>query len=415
MTRTVDCIVLGAGFAGLGAALALQARGRSVVIVEKHGAAARETSLGNTGIVQSEAVYPYTFPRGVADIARAAVNRDSRAHIRHAALPGLAPALWRYWQASAPGPRERNGQGLRALVAQAVAEHRRIATEAGAGALLREGGWIKAFRTSRGEARGLAEAEEARPFGVHFATLDRAALLALEPNLGEAAIGGVHFIDPVTTPDPAALGAAYLKLFLSRGGEIVQGDARRLERAADGWRVLAPSGLVVAREAVAALGPWTDALARKFGYELPFFVKRGYHMHYAPQGGSLSRPVLDYEKGYVVTPMARGLRLTTGAEFARAEDAPSPAHLERLEPFARELYPLGERLDDEPWLGRRPCLPDMLPIIGEAPRHKGLWFDFGHQHLGLTLGPISGRLLAELMTGAEPFTDPAPYAMTRFG
>ena len=78
------------------------------------------------------------------------------------------------------------------------------------------------------------------------------------------------------------------------------------------------------------------------------------------------------------------------------------------------MYPLGERRDPAPWLGRRPCLPDMLPIVGPAPRHKGLWFDFGHQHLGLTLGPISGRLLAEQMTGAEPFTDPAPYAMSRF-
>ncbi len=415
MTQTVDCIVLGAGFVGLGAALALQARGRSVVIVEKHGAAARETSLGNTGIVQSEAVYPYTFPRGVADIVRAALNRDSRAHIRHAALPGMASALWRYWQASAPGPRARSGVALRALVAQAVVEHRRVAAEAGAGALLREGGWIKAFRSSHGQERGLAEAEETRPFGVPFTALDRAALLALEPSLGQAAIGGVHFTDPLTTPDPAALGAAYLALFVSRGGAIVEADALRLENAGGRWRVMAPSGLVEGREAVVALGPWSDALARKFGYQLPFFVKRGYHMHYAPSGGALTRPVLDYERGYVVTPMARGLRLTTGAEFARPEDAPSPAHLDRLEPFAREIYPLGERLDAAPWLGRRPCLPDMLPVIGEAPRHKGLWFDFAHQHLGLTLGPISGRLLAEMMTGAEPFTDPAPYAMARFG
>ena len=112
--------------------------------------------------------------------------------------------------------------------------------------------------------------------------------------------------------------------------------------------------------------------------------------------------------------MTRGLRLTTGAEFARIDDPPSSAHIDRLEPFARELYPIGERLDAEPWLGRRPCLPDMLPVIGQAPRHKGLWFDFGHQHLGLTLGPISGRLLAELMTGAAPFVDPAPYAIERF-
>jgi len=415
LPQTVDCIVLGAGFVGLGAALALQARGRSVVIVERRGAAAGETSHGNTGIVQSEAVYPYTFPRGVAAIVSAALNRDPRAHIRHAALPGLAPALWRYWRASAPAARERSGKAQRALVAQAVAEHRKIAAEAGAGALLRDGGWIKAFRSARGQARGWAEAEEMRPFGVPYAVLNRDALLALEPSLGEAAIGGVHFTDPLTTPDPTALGAAYLALFLARGGELVEGDARRLEPSGGRWQVMTPSGLVAARQAVVALGPWSDGLARKFGYRLPFFVKRGYHMHYARRGEvGLSRPVLDYEKGYVVTPMARGLRLTTGAEFARADDPPSPAHLERLEPFARKLYPLGERLDAAPWLGRRPCLPDMLPIIGVAPRHNGLWFDFGHQHLGLTLGPISGRLLADLMTGAEPFADPTPYAMQRF-
>ncbi len=164
------------------------------------------------------------------------------------------------------------------------------------------------------------------------------------------------------------------------------------------------------------MGPWSGRLASAMGASLPFFVKRGYHMHYAARpGGGLTRPVLDYEKGYVVTPMARGLRLTTGAEFARVDDAPSSAHLDRVEPFARELYPIAERLESEPWLGRRPCLPDMLPVIGRAPRHSGLWFDFGHQHLGLTLGPVSGRLLADLVTGAEPFLDPAPYAVGRFG
>ena len=72
-------------------------------------------------------------------------------------------------------------------------------------------------------------------------------------------------------------------------------------------------------------------------------------------------------------------------------------------------------MEPTPWLGRRPCLPDMLPVIGRSPRHGGLWFDFGHQHLGLTLGPVSGRLLADLVTGAPPFIDPAPYAAERFG
>jgi D-amino-acid dehydrogenase len=151
------------------------------------------------------------------------------------------------------------------------------------------------------------------------------------------------------------------------------------------------------------------------GLRLPFGVKRGYHMHYAPRGNAgLSRPVLDLEKGYLVTPMARGLRLTTGAEFARRDDPTSSAHLDRLEPFGREMFPLAERRDVEPWLGRRPCLPDMMPIIGPAPRLKGLWLDFGHQHWGLTLGPVSGRLLAEMMAGEPTVVDPAPFRAERF-
>ncbi len=125
--------------------------------------------------------------------------------------------------------------------------------------------------------------------------------------------------------------------------------------------------------------------------------------------------MLDVEFGYALAPMARGVRMTTGAEFARRDDPPSPAHFDRLEPRAHELFPLAERRDPQLWLGKRPCLPDMLPVIGAAPRHNGLWFDFGHQHLGLTLGPVSGLLLAQLMTGEAPFVDPSPYRAERFG
>ena len=93
----------------------------------------------------------------------------------------------------------------------------------------------------------------------------------------------------------------------------------------------------------------------------------------------------------------------------------SPVQMERTLPSARELFPLGEAIDATPWMGRRPCMPDMLPVIGRAVRHAGLWFDFGHQHHGLTLGPVTGRLLAEMMTGEQPFADPRPFAAERFG
>jgi D-amino-acid dehydrogenase len=138
-------------------------------------------------------------------------------------------------------------------------------------------------------------------------------------------------------------------------------------------------------------------------------------MHYAALPGTrLQQPLLDPVGGYVLAPMVGGIRLTTGIEFADSQDPVNEIQLRRCEALARAFYPLGERLDAEPWLGRRPCLPDMCPVIGPAPRHKGLWFNFGHAHHGLTLGPVCGRLLAELMTGAPPFTDPAPYSAERF-
>jgi D-amino-acid dehydrogenase len=138
-------------------------------------------------------------------------------------------------------------------------------------------------------------------------------------------------------------------------------------------------------------------------------------MHYAPgEGARLDHPALDADNGFLLAPMARGIRMTTGAEFARRDAPPDYTQVEASEPVARKLFPLGERLDAKPWMGRRPCLPDMLPIIGAASRHKGLWFNFGHQHHGLTLSASSGRLLAEMMTGETPFADPKPFRIERF-
>jgi D-amino-acid dehydrogenase len=138
-------------------------------------------------------------------------------------------------------------------------------------------------------------------------------------------------------------------------------------------------------------------------------------MHFRVLGdATLNAPVLDFENGYVLAPMCRGIRLTTGAEFAPRDAPATPVQLSKVEPIARGLFPLAERIDDKPWVGARPCLPDMLPMIGPIPGHRGLWADFAHHHLGFTLGPVSGRLLAEMMTAEATFTDPSPYRADRF-
>src|SRR5271169_3340058 len=202
--ETVDAIVLGAGFVGVSAALHLQARGRRVALLDRHSQAAGETSFGNSGIIQSEGVIPYVFPRAPVDIARGALNLDPRALIRYGALPWIGPAIWRYFAASTLAGKTATAKAMAPLLARASAEHLEFAREAGAEALLRRDGWIKAFRSPRGQDLAMKEAEELKPYGIKPTFLDRAALIALEPNLSEKAIGGAHYADPLSTPDPAA-------------------------------------------------------------------------------------------------------------------------------------------------------------------------------------------------------------------
>jgi D-amino-acid dehydrogenase len=297
-----------------------------------------------------------------------------------------------------------------------VSEHDALALEAGATGFLHRSGWMKIFRTERERDRRFAEAERwHREFGINFRAIDASALQKMEPHVAPVLVGALHWTDPVSVDDPQGLALAYLSAFQRLGGRFVQGNAASLEQDASAWRMRTGEGALEAKTAVIALGPWADVLTRALGYDLPLAVKRGYHMHYRAAGTArLNYPMLDTERGYFLAPMRRGIRLTTGAEFALRDAIRTPVQLGRAEPIARDLFPLAERLDTEAWMGARPCTPDMLPVIGRAPRHENLFFAFGHAHHGLTLAAVTGRLVAEMITGEPPFVDPSPYLPQRF-
>jgi D-amino-acid dehydrogenase len=411
-----DVLVLGAGMVGVGAALHLQQRGRDVILVDRQELAGEGTSFGNAGIIECASVFPYMFPRDFGQILQYAMNRAPAARYALSDLPAFLPWLARYFLASSPERALRSAMAELPLIRRSLIEHEALIAEANVPELLRRTGWIKLFRSDTTLANAVRDFERAKQYGVEGEVLDAEAIAAREPNLTGDFAGAVYLPAPAFVPDPGGLAKAYAALFKRKGGRFRVGDARTLEQGPGGWRVTGPEGAVSAREVVVALGPWSDLVFRPLGYSIPLGVKRGYHLHLAPAGNAvLHHPVLDADQGYLLAPMNRGIRLTTGVEFARRDAPPTPIQLERALPRAHALFPLGEAIDAKPWMGARPCLPDMIPVIGRAPRHEGLWFDFGHQHHGLTLGPATGRLLAEMMTGETPFADPSPYAVERFG
>jgi len=172
---------------------------------------------------------------------------------------------------------------------------------------LRRTGWLKLFRSERSFANGVKEVERASQFGVPSEVLKPSAIAAREPHLSGDFTGAIYLPTPGFVPDPGALAKAYTALFKRKGGRFLVSDAKTLEQDAKGWRVRGAA----AREAVVALGPWSDLVFRRLGYSIPLGVKRGYHLHLAPGGNAvLHEPVLDSDLGFVLAPMNRGIRLT---------------------------------------------------------------------------------------------------------
>ena len=413
MART-DAIVLGAGIVGTSIALHLVKRGLSVALVDRAGAG-EQTSYGNSGVIEGSTILPPAFPAGLGALLRVAFKRGSDANYHLGFLPKVAPWLWAFRAASRPDRLAETARLNRPLFAIAVAEHEALMAEAGATRYLRKNGWLKLYRSERAFTALQPEFELAKEFGLPLEALDAAGVLALEPSLNPVFARGVFWPKAASLSNPLAVTRAYAKRFGDLGGLSLTGDALSLHRSGSGWRVETNEGGVDSSEVVVALGPWAPDLLEPLGLKLPMAVKRGYHRHFKTQGNAtLERPVVDVANGYLITPMEQGIRLTTGAEFAARDAAPSPVQFDRLMPKARELFPLGERADDKTWVGSRPCFPDSRPVIGRAPGQKGLWLAIGHAHWGLTLGPSTGRLLADMITGATPFADPKPYAAERF-
>lgn len=413
MART-DAMVLGAGIVGVSVALHLAKRGMSVALVDRAGFG-EQTSYGNAGVIEGNTIFPPAFPSDPGALLRIAFKRASEANYHLSFLPHIAPWLMAFRSASQPTRLAETARMVRPFFARAVAEHEALMAEAGATHFLRKTGWLKVYRRNKSFAALTPEFDLASKFGLPLQALETSEALALEPSLNPVFERAVFWPQAASVSNPLGVTRAYAARFAALGGVTVVGDARTLHRADNRWRVETDEGAIDAAECVVALGPWAPDLLNRLAIKLPLAVKRGYHRHFRAQGNAgLARPVLDAEPGYLITPMEQGIRMTTGVEFASRDAKPTPVQFDRLMPKVQELFPLEPNTDEKTWLGSRPCFPDSRPVIGPAPSLPGLWLAIGHAHWGLTLGPATGRMMAEMIAGEPPFCDPSPYRAERF-
>ena len=311
-------------------------------------------------------------------------------------------------------------KALHALISRSRQLHRTWMDWATCAHLRRDDGWLMLHRTRPGPVSAEFSLDIYRRHGIDHAVLSAAELQELEPALRPGVFESAWWIrDASAVRDPQALVQAYVRAFMQAGGHWLRGRMLRLTPHEFGWRIETNQGARLARRVVLALGPWSADALRPLGLHIPLIHERGQHVHLSPPSGpALNRPIHDTAHAYVLSPMREGYRLTTGVELNDLSRPPSSHaswQLSQAVGAVQAALNVGPVMPEPAWLGCRPTLPDSRPMIGAAGgRWPGLWLALGHQHIGLSTGPASGEMLAQLMLGEPTAVDPLPFSPTRF-
>jgi glycine/D-amino acid oxidase-like deaminating enzyme len=411
-TKDADVVVLGAGIVGVSTAIAAQQRGFSVVLVDRREAGS-ETSYGNAGVLSSGSIFPLNVPSLWDALPKYLLNRHPA--LRWDPLWSIQNAGWvaRFLANATPSRVKPRATALQSLIVPSLKLHREWVVKAGIPQRIRESGWLKAWRSDAHDAASAQQAALAE-YGIKSELLDRQAISALEPNILPVYKVGLLHTQTASVDSPGNVVKAYARMFEGAGGTIRRSEIKAITPEADGWRVILADDELGARHVVVALGPWSAGLLRPLGYRVPLATERGYHQEFRPNPSrKLLRPIHDAETGFLMTPMENGIRVTSGVELTYRDAPSSFGQLERSVAAARGVVEFGDAVA-EPWRGSRPTLPDSLPMIGQAPRHSGLWFAFGNQHIGFTTGPASGEAIAAMIAGEVPPFDAAPFSPRRY-
>ena len=230
--------------------------------------------------------------------------------------------------------------------------------------------------------------------------------------LGAGFVHGTFQRAALAMTDPGGFCERLHAALLARGAQALAATVHSLHPLPDGVRLQTSAGAVHAGRVVVAAGAWTAPLLRPLGVELPLVAARGYHLMYARQPGVLQRPTLWAERYMVLSPMVAGIRMTSIKELTTTDSAPRFALIRRRDADARRLFPALAGQPQDEWAGLRPCTPDSLPVIDSVGERVHV--ACGHGHLGMTQGPVTGRLLAQALAG-EPTDIPLqPYRIARF-
>jgi len=419
--RHYRVVVIGAGIAGAASAVELLRDGHSVTIVEPGEVGAEQAaSYGNGAWLSPSSVVTMSHPGLWKSVPGYLLDPLGPLAIRWRHFPRAIPWLFRFLSSGSTKAKVHAiGHALRPLVADAPVRHEKLAAEAGVGDLIKRQGLLYAYPNRAAfEADALAWEVRAAT-GVKWLELDENDLRQREPGLNRSYTFGILIEDGGHCLDPGGYVAALVR-HATRSGAVVR-KTKALGFVIEQGRlraVRASDGDIACDKAVICAGAWSKTLARDAGDDVVLESERGYHAMIPTLEAGPRYPTMPTDVKASITNTRGGLRIAGQVELAGLDAAPNWKRAQILLEHLKRVFPeVPQGLTIERvkvWMGHRPATPDALPVIGIASGCSDIVYGFGHGHIGLAAGAVTGRLVADLVSGKPPVIDPAPYSAQRF-
>ena len=405
--------VIGAGMVGVSCALFLQRDGHEVTIVDPNepGSGA---SFGNAGSISQSSVMPSSTPGLVKRIPKMLMDPQSPLVLRWPYIPRLLPWMIGFLRNSSRDRVERNCLSTAALFAHVMDAYDVLLGEIDTGNLIQSNGMLKLFETDAAFDASAYERAMMERCGCHYDILSMDEVRQMEPNLAPIFKHAYFVPDSRSIRNPGRLVEVLAEGFQARGGALRREKVENVDVDGDGTPTLVTdAGRHQVDAVVLAAGARSGGLARRLGAHIVLDAERGYHVMFPSPEKSVNRYIHFADRKFSLSPHEDGVRMTSLVELASIDAPPDYTRIRRLMPNAARVLPGLEATEQSIWMGARPSTPDNVPVIGRSPRHGSVFFAFGHSHLGMTMGPVTGRIIADLVAGRDPGLDMAPYAPVR--
>ena len=406
-------IVIGAGICGVSTAIWLRRAGHDVLLLDR-SQPGMGASYGNAGLLAQWAIVPLTEPGIWKNIPKYLIDPMSPLFLKWRYLPKLMPWLTEFLSYANEKSAKRTSEALMPLVADAVEQHKSLTKGTPAGT------WITDSKFSYAYTDASAFKKDAYAWAIKAAGGMIPEILTDEEVQEEEPICGPlikclavlkgqgHIFNPLGYVRELS------KVFESMGGRFLLAKVLDFERVGETIEaIVTDKGRLKCQKTVITAGIWSKNLMRKVGLDVPLETERGYHVTYKKPSQVPKNPMMIAIGKFAVTPMQEGLRCAGTVELGGIDLMPSRAPVSLIRHRVMQAFPNLTYETSEEWMGFRPSTPDSLPVIGELG-NSGIFTAFGHQHVGITAGAKTGRMIADLIDRKVPNIDLEPYHPSRY-